>query len=694
MRNFFDPTHLLKNLRGSLANWWIGWNGALICLSILVCLRFHGQYVGAMAGAISIAALQYRDRMDTDLAVQVCRPAVIEILRQAKGVVVSLCPEKLRPWDVKSGVAHNKLPANTSKDPAAGPSQCVFDLQGRLYVASKSQIDIIVLSNPVRLVPFINARSDLQDKVDTISGLCLLKDRWLILGDSEAEGGGELVCFDLDKMPNSTSGTSLSKLAQPKFPCHRLTFDFTGVPEPPARARHPQAMCARGTTSDVFFLIYKLNPVVYVMRLDPALHTATAIASYAPDIGNPQCIAWHVDGCLAVTDAGDDRHAPAVYLIDTESDDGDMECIATFKPAYAPFGVAFTPSRLLVSDRKQHVIWESTLAPESKEWSDLSILTGKLGVGESALGDFASARFRGPCGLAAFGESVAVCNPAEPSVKLLCPTGPLVDFLTLLGQLVSIFCIVPAGDKHDKEARAAAAPGSIADCIVELKAVVEQLEKHITDRQAVSKPRSAQVEGPDGAVCSGTVARLRLSLDSLQQVADELKAAGLQFVLDSLDIRSISTMPCERFFSFERTGRDEHPDLVAYLRRLSVFLKEYVKSVSVTGFNVVWSRLEYYVHEPCTVVPYAVIEKTWSSRLDNHNILEFKELEARDPAGAAALLHLQRTLKAQKSKKPRANSKQPCGVDPVPAYQAANKAASEEEEKKDESFVYDDEELE
>lgn len=156
-----------------------------------------------------------------------------------------------------------------------------------------------------------------------------------------------------------------------------------------------------------------------------------------------------------------------------------------------------------------------------------------------------------------------------------------------------------------------------------------------------------------------TVERCVRTAKSLRKIVDEFDSADLAHLVDEvIDVQVFSTMCVEHLFAQQRSGQDPHPHLLQYLQLASKFRKEYLKRVTICGFNPVFSAELYY--------NWMAIASVYIDELEPFMIYRSSEDEAKsdrlEPTASGALEHLLLTLKPQRTKAPRADTRKPTGV--------------------------------
>ena len=102
----------------------------------------------------------------------------------------------------------------------------------------------------------------------------------------------------------------------------------------------------------------------------------------------------------------------------------------------------------------------------------------------------------------------------------------------------------------------------------------------------------AILQGPDG-VCSAQTARdIKLTIQTLERICSTLEEIS-PLLLDSLDLKALTTLVAENLFAEMRQG-NEMPLVLQFAHRFSFAMREYLKRITKCSFIYYTSPSSYY----------------------------------------------------------------------------------------------------
>jgi hypothetical protein len=155
----FDPYHQVRSCFNSAAGNFLYRNGERFCFVVVVALRScpEDKYNTGLRELCSESALLHKDKHSMDQVMQATRPQVAALVEEARRVLITLQPERYRPWKQPTAMTIKSL------------SALAITQSGNLYIATTSGIVRAVLTYPLTLSRILtrgaSASSEIKDSV-------------------------------------------------------------------------------------------------------------------------------------------------------------------------------------------------------------------------------------------------------------------------------------------------------------------------------------------------------------------------------------------------------------------------------------------------------------------------------------------------------------------------------------------------
>ena len=582
---FPDPVHTAKNDRGSFANWYRLIDGYRINLVMLRTARMDSALKQSLLPHLSLAACRNRDRMDVDTVIEICSPEVRQGLQKVQWLVQSLVPEPFRLYDGnKQGVLETPV--------------CVCPASwGTLLVADKERGKIFSarLHYPV-------------DVVEVASGLkCPLamthRDGLLVISELGKE---QLLCYDLngdyflnpdkmtvkqlqkalkdrnitrqgDKTKKDLQATLKSWMSK-KCPNAEVSkLQKISIANMPTVQASAISFAGQGTecvfVADMSGNVYELSLIV-----DGIKATSQVVKSFSIGVGDLFGIAYKspVDKKLFVTSSADNG---GLYVVDLET--GASQCLlanGTGELKRAHGICTRKDGTLVIADREDKKIKIYDLEVQKVE---VLVGSGEKGVKDGSEGTVCFSQPTSVCREEG-ADTIYVVDSGAGKLLMVSRVAALIKFLENLWKFLTGFHLT------------CEEPGNINDTITRTQEYYSFLEEATLRVQQI-KGTAAQTQGPDGTLSSTTLDSVRMILDGLNRLKENVESINPDYI-DTINVRSILTLFVENLFSTMRAGNTATPTKFEFCLRFPRCVKELLKRVTKTSFNYFTNpKASYYL---------------------------------------------------------------------------------------------------
>lgn len=586
----FDPSHFAKNFRNSFANWILKLGKARVCIRWIVGLRYCNvrSVVERLASSCSMQALEYKNRLATQHVAELFRKPVQDVLTDVKTGCFTLIPENLRAWET-DGMAHSKLPEVRA---------IAVDAIGRLYLACKRAVLLVVQSNPVKLLTLAGSLSDAlkgkpkksrlgNARFADLSGCCIVQDG-LLVADRDCLRFLDGVAKMEQRSP------SQQQLTKSKLRVYAVDVDWSGWAAP---VLPPTGVCTISKTA--FAVCYGNKPDQAVFRMTlhftpgPGNGTYSAVAADAWIVPGPRAVAYDSSTeSLYVT-----SHRGVVVI----DQDGPRVLPAELQDAQ---GIAVQSSDCLaVADGSAHVV--RRVRRVGGRWVT-SVLAGSGNAGQED-GPSGNALLNCPTAIVAEDDTLYIACPSDKSLRVCVELAETATFVSQMRTMMDGCAVLDASSRSDAVSRERVLKVSISTAIEQLSTVAVYLERVVQQREsacAIGK----NVQGPEGCFAYNSVRRFVQTARKYQDFHDLFEKLD-SGVLPLVRMSSFSTQVAELWFAALRTlGQNRVPDKQQYRALVGTIMKEYVKRVCQIGFNYSTNVIPYYQTPHCSTLNFTDIK--------------------------------------------------------------------------------------
>ena len=612
-----DPVHVGKRMSRQFSNWYLIVNGYRINRVQLRTLRNDPCLKGMLMKHLTVAACRNRDRMDVDSMLEISSTSVRQIIQTNVDTITdTLIPEKFRLYEGnKKGVLTN--PSGLCLGPH-GQIFVVDSSKGKLFSARLHYpVDVTEICAGLSLPLAVAYRDGVVYVAEYTGGKVTyidLEGKTVYNPDRMTVKELKTVLKDLKILQSGVKSTKKKDLQQKlsnwiASKRNRLNDDLasseiSGESSPRMSSGSKQkgdkgALILQNGVKEPTALHFHVNGTLFIadQSTKSVLHVKLMFNGIDIRASSLQSIGCHtqVYGLVIAQnlfvassctesgglfrykqsnhDASGDTHEkwetlPKRLLANNTTDCGKIH------------GLSFLDNQgsLVFTDVSSKTV--KTLSLTADEVQCLA------GTGNTGQRDGSKADLYQPTAVCTEVNTVFFCDTAVGKLRMVTKPSGLLLFLENLEKFLNTF-----GVRNETGEKKKFHPTEAITRVKEVNDFIEKCEQEV--REVVGQQASDRIlQGPDGVCSAQTTRDIKLTIQTLERISATLQEISPS-LLDSVDLKALTTLVVENLFAEMRQGNDM-PLVLQFAHRFSSAVREYIKRITKCSFIYYTSDSSYY----------------------------------------------------------------------------------------------------